>query len=148
MQILWSHRSAGGSTVQQAKPAVQIEDPADSKNKKITILLMDDQDDFRSLVAEYFEFEGFRVIQATDGQDALDKLAGEKVDIIISDTTNNIGMGGIEFAKKRPLEIPFILISSHFPDNLNESELNLSARISKGRSEVLLDNVRNILRIA
>ena len=146
MQILWHHGSVDGS-VQQANPSVRIEDPDSSANKKITILLMDDENRFRADLAEYLECEGFRVIQATDGQDALDKLAGEKVDIIISDTTNSIGMGGVEFAKKRPLEIPFILISSHFPDGLNESELNLSAKISKGSPEVLVDNIRRILQV-
>ena len=146
MKILWHHGSVDGSTVQPAKPAVRIEDPDSSANKKITILLMDDENRFRADLAEYLECEGFRVIQATDGQDALDKLASEKVDIIISDMTNNIGMGGIEFAKKRPLGIPFILISNHFPDDLNESKLNLSAKISKGDCPLLVDNIRKIVQ--
>ena len=150
MRVLWHHGSGIGGNANQVNPPSAAPQVSNSfeylKDKKITILLMDDEHAFRSVMAEYFEEEGFKVIQAIDGEDALNKLAGEKVVIIISDTINKLGMGGPEFAKKRPVEIPFILISNHFPEGLNEANLNLSARIDKGSMEELLKTVQRLTK--
>jgi two-component system, OmpR family, response regulator ResD len=50
-----------------------------------TILLADDELRMRKLLSDYLSREGYRVIEAEDGEMALDKLAQEKIDLVILD---------------------------------------------------------------
>jgi DNA-binding response OmpR family regulator len=53
--------------------------------KKNSILIVDDEDEIRLLLKEFLEKNGFEVIEASDGQQAL-KLAGECMpDLVITD---------------------------------------------------------------
>jgi len=50
-----------------------------------TILLVDDEDAVQKLLAYPLEREGFRVIPARDGQEALARFADERVDLVVLD---------------------------------------------------------------
>ncbi|TMP27898.1 two-component system response regulator [Pseudoalteromonas rubra] len=63
-----------------------------------TILVVDDSDSLRQVVNIALTGAGYQVIEACDGKDALSKLTGNKVHLIISDV-NMPNMNGIEFVK-------------------------------------------------
>jgi DNA-binding response OmpR family regulator len=50
-----------------------------------TILLVDDEDAVQKLLTFPLEREGFRVVQARDGEDALRRFGGERVDLVVLD---------------------------------------------------------------
>ena len=50
-----------------------------------TILLVDDEDAVQKLLAYPLERDGFRVIQARDGDEALDRFGSEEVDLVVLD---------------------------------------------------------------
>lgn len=69
-----------------------------------TIMIVDDSASIRQVVSIALKGAGYDVIEACDGQDALSKLTGQKVHLIVSDV-NMPNMGGIEFvqaAKQKP----------------------------------------------
>ena len=65
---------------------------------KKTILIVDDSASLRQVVAIALTGAGYAVEQACDGQDALAKLTGQKVNLMISDV-NMPNMDGITFLK-------------------------------------------------
>ena len=64
-----------------------------------TILIVDDSLSIRQLVKAALTSQGYGVIDACDGVDALDKLNGQRVNLIISDV-NMPNMDGITFLKE------------------------------------------------
>src|SRR5437660_1036575 len=50
-----------------------------------TILLVDDEDAVQKLLAYPLEREGFRVVQARDGQEALERFGEERIDLVVLD---------------------------------------------------------------
>jgi DNA-binding response OmpR family regulator len=50
-----------------------------------TILLVDDEDSVQKLLAYPLERDGFRVLQARDGEEALARFADEHVDLVVLD---------------------------------------------------------------
>src|SRR6184192_2366153 len=50
-----------------------------------TILLVDDEESIQKLLAYPLEHEGFRVLQARDGEEALERFAAEHVDLVVLD---------------------------------------------------------------
>ena len=64
-----------------------------------TILVVDDSASLRQVVAIALKGAGYDVIEAADGKDALSKLTGQKVHLIISDV-NMPNMDGITMVKE------------------------------------------------
>ncbi len=64
-----------------------------------TILVVDDSASVRTVVSTALKSAGYNVIQAVDGKDALSKMTGEKIHMIISDV-NMPNMDGITFVKE------------------------------------------------
>jgi len=64
-----------------------------------TILLVDDDDDFRLAIKNALELENYLVIEAIDGVEALTILEKNNIDLIITDVVMP-AMGGIEFSEK------------------------------------------------
>jgi DNA-binding response OmpR family regulator len=50
-----------------------------------TILLVDDEDSIQKLLAFPLERDGFRVVQARDGAEALERFAEERIDLVVLD---------------------------------------------------------------
>jgi two-component system chemotaxis response regulator CheY len=63
------------------------------------VLVVDDSSSVRQVVRIALKSAGYDVIEACDGKDALGKLTGQKVHLIISDV-NMPNMDGITFVKE------------------------------------------------
>lgn len=64
-----------------------------------TILIVDDSSSVRSVVGIALKGAGYEVIEACDGKDALSKMTGQKIHLIVSDVNMPI-MDGITFVKE------------------------------------------------
>jgi two-component system chemotaxis response regulator CheY len=64
-----------------------------------TILIVDDSASVRSVVGITLKGAGFTVIEACDGKDALSKMTGQKIHLVVSDV-NMPNMDGITFVKE------------------------------------------------
>lgn len=64
-----------------------------------SILIVDDSASIRQVVSLTLKGAGFNVIEACDGQDALKKLTGQRVHLMISDV-NMPNMDGLSFLKE------------------------------------------------
>lgn len=64
-----------------------------------TIMIVDDSASLRQVVKLSLSKAGYTVIEAADGKDALSKLQGQKINLIISDL-NMPNMDGITFLKE------------------------------------------------
>ena len=62
------------------------------------ILIVDDSPSIRQVVGITLRGAGYEVIEAVDGKDALSKLDGQKIDLILSDV-NMPNMDGLSLAK-------------------------------------------------
>ena len=69
-----------------------------------TILIVDDSMSLRQVVAITLKGAGYDVLEACDGRDALNKLSGQRISLVISDV-NMPNMDGLTFVtelKKNP----------------------------------------------
>lgn len=64
-----------------------------------TIMIVDDSASLRQVVGIALRSAGYDVLESCDGRDALAKLTGQKVHLIISDV-NMPNMDGISFVKE------------------------------------------------
>lgn len=64
-----------------------------------TIMIVDDSASMRQVIGIALKGEGYTVIEGKDGKDALSKLTGQKVHLIISDVNMPV-MDGITFLKE------------------------------------------------
>lgn len=101
-----------------------------------TVLIVDDEETIRSLVALILKNQGYDVIEAFNGNDALEKLRANRVAMVITDYIMP-GMNGIRFIKelrKVPewRTIPVIMISGS-TEQLNREfmELGINEYIMK-----------------
>ena len=122
--------------------------------RKPVVLVVDDQLQNIMLLEGFLVRQGYEIIQAENGQEALEKLFGNHVDLVLLDVKMP-GMSGFEvLAKlrddKKTRRIPVIMITSH-----NESEVRLKCLesgcddfISKPFDQYeLLARVKSLLRI-
>lgn len=93
-----------------------------------TILVVDDKKELRVMVKTYLEEEGFRVVMAGDGQEALYMARHEKPDLIILDLMMP-QMGGYEFlrAHRREAETPIIILTARLEEGDKVLGLELGA---------------------
>ena len=84
---------------------------------KETILIVDDEKEIRDLVDIYLKNEGYNIKKASNGQEALDILREEKIDLIILDVMMP-KMDGIEACIKIREEknMPIIMLSAKSED--------------------------------
>ncbi|TXH41563.1 MAG: response regulator, partial [Burkholderiaceae bacterium] len=64
-----------------------------------TVMIVDDSASLRQVVSIALKDAGYQVLEATDGEDALAKLTGQKIHLIISDV-NMPRMDGLTFLSK------------------------------------------------
>lgn len=84
---------------------------------KLTVLVTDDDQDIRDGIEIYLKNEGYHVIKAADGVDALEKLANNEVHLIILDIMMP-NMDGITatFKIREERNIPIIMLSAKAED--------------------------------
>lgn len=78
-----------------------------------TILIADDESTLRSLCAEALQEAGYQVLEAADGQEALNILHEHKVDLVISDMRmpRLDGMALLERISKEKLDVDFLVMT-------------------------------------
>lgn len=92
------------------------------------ILVVDDKPELRTLLNSYLTQEGFSVLTASNGQEALHMARHEKPDLIILDLMMP-EMGGYDFmrAYSREAETPVILLTARLDENDKVLGLELGA---------------------
>jgi len=93
-----------------------------------TILVVDDKASVRTLVREYLTAEGFRVVTAENGQNALYAARQEKPDLVLLDIMMP-EMDGYEFVRlyRRESSIPVILLTAKMEESDKVLGLELGA---------------------
>lgn len=85
-----------------------------------TVLVVDDEADVLLLCRVNLEFEGYRVIEATDGQEALDRLAEEVPDVVLLDVMlpKVNGWEVLERIKADPRthDVPVVMLTARVQD--------------------------------
>ena len=78
-----------------------------------TILLVDDEDAVQKLLAYPLERDGFRVVQARDGQEALEQFGRERIDLVVLDLMLP-KLDGLEVCKRLRAEstVPIIMLTA------------------------------------
>jgi len=115
-----------------------------------TILLVDDEPALLELVREMLEAQGYRVLQATSGEQALDILKQQSVDILFSDVIMP-GMDGFQLAKIVQEKHPGVKIqfASGYTDDLaTESDQQLLNNMvyKPYNKEALLQSIHNLIQ--
>ncbi|HZQ15659.1 MAG TPA: response regulator transcription factor [Gaiellaceae bacterium] len=78
-----------------------------------TILLVDDEDSVRTVLAFPLERDGFTVVQAADGEEALERFAAENVDLVVLDLMLP-RLDGLEVCKRlrASSSVPIIMLTA------------------------------------
>src|SRR5688500_2872255 len=78
-----------------------------------TILLVDDEDSVQKLLTYPLEREGFRVVSARDGEEALRRFAEEDIDLVVLDLMLP-RLDGLEVCKRLRAEstVPIIMLTA------------------------------------
>ncbi len=79
----------------------------------VRVLLVEDDDDNRELMAEVLAAAGFEVVSAASGREGLRRLSERAVDVIVTDV-GMPGMGGLELAaaaKALAPAVPIIVVT-------------------------------------
>lgn len=115
-----------------------------------TLLIVDDETDLADLAKNVLSAQGYRVLTANDGEQALAILGKEAVDLIVSDVIMP-NMSGYELVSQVQQLYPHIKIqmASGFADDkgssLIDDKLHQNMLLKPYRSEELLKCVRNLL---
>jgi CheY-like chemotaxis protein len=116
-----------------------------------TVVLVDDDLDTREQLAELLEDQGYRVLAAHDGADALEKLMqGTPPHLIILDL-NMPGLNGPDFAHRLLLNptfgrVPVLVVSGSVTGRQQAALLGADAFLEKPlRSDVLLEHVSHLV---
>jgi len=120
-------------------------------DKQITILLVEDTPFFLKVVKSHLESNGYRVIAAENGREALEKLGQTTVDVVVSDIEMPL-MTGIELvrairASETLRHLPVIALTSLTGDIDREKGLRAGFDIYEYKldRERLLESLRSVL---
>jgi DNA-binding response OmpR family regulator len=107
---------------------MKLMDPNGMKKMSKTILVVDDKANVRTLVREYLTEQGFRVVTAENGQNALYVARQEKPDLILLDIMMP-EMDGFEFirAYRKESDKPIILLTAKLEESDKVIGLELGA---------------------
>ncbi|MCX5703119.1 MAG: response regulator [Candidatus Omnitrophica bacterium] len=86
--------------------------------KNIKILIVDDESDFRQLMKFWLESKEYMVIEAQDGQTAIQMVKDSNPDVIFMDLIMPVMDGAQAIKRIRDFnkDVPIILISAHVND--------------------------------
>ncbi len=119
-----------------------------------TVLIADDQEDSRELLTQMLLAEGYRVICAADGAQALDAIASHTVDLALLDVMmpRHTGFAVCRAVKARPETrlIPVVLVTglTQAEDRIQGIECGADDFLNKPiRKEELLARVRSLVRL-
>lgn len=117
-----------------------------------SILIVDDAVSMRGLVAMTLRNAGYEVIEASDGKDALNKLSGKRVNLIITDLNmpNMDGITLIKTVKTLPNHrfTPIIMLTTESQAEKKAEGQKAGAKawiVKPFKPETLLDVVKKII---
>ena len=121
---------------------------------KPVILVVDDQTQNNELLEAYLVPEGYEIIKATSGEEALEKLAGNQIDLILLDVMMP-GMDGFEVTRRirqdqKTKLMPIILVTAlkETEDRIQGIKAGCDDYISKPFDKMeLLGRIRALLKI-
>lgn len=126
--------------------APRLTSPADSETPRSVILSVDDEETVLWTRQQILETAGYRVLNASDGRQALDCVANHNVDLVLLDYVMPEIDGGVValYLKTRIPAIPVIMVSaSPLPPDIR---LLADAVIEKGEGpRCLLNTIREFL---
>lgn len=90
-----------------------------------SILAVDDSASMRQMVSFTLRSSGYEVIEAVDGQDALDKIGGKQVDLVLTDQ-NMPRMDGLTLIKQlreqdRFKSTPILVLTTESSDEMKQA---------------------------
>ena len=116
---VWAESLPGqGATFTVLLPAVEAEAAATARRagpegaaRPARLVVADDEDMVRAVVSRTLEEQGYEVLQARNGQEALERLAdaGGAVDLLLSDVVMP-GLGGRELGERLAAEHPAVRV--------------------------------------
>lgn len=119
---------------------------------KKKLLLVDDSASLRQMVSMTLERAGYEVVQACDGKDALNKLDGQKLNLIITDVNmpNLDGIGFLKEVKQRPAYkfTPVIMLTTETEQAKREQARAAGAKawvVKPFKPEQMLDAVAKLV---
>ena len=105
--------------------------PADSPSSQVSVLTVDDSASMRALLRAALTANGFNVSQAEDGQEALEWLASNEVDVVITDINmpRLDGFGLIEKLRTTALHAdrPILVLTTESSDEKKARARNAGA---------------------
>jgi DNA-binding response OmpR family regulator len=115
-----------------------------------TILIVEDEDRLREILRDYFEEEGFQVIEASNGREAIEKFEKNKISLILLDVMMP-ELDGMTVCKKirRTSDVPIIIITakSEDEDKILGFELGADEYVTKPFSpKVLVARTKALLK--
>ncbi|HWB28283.1 MAG TPA: two-component regulator propeller domain-containing protein [Chitinophagaceae bacterium] len=130
----------------------KLHNNADGKEKKIKILLVEDDDDFRFYLKDNLT-PYFTILEAANGQEGWKKTVSSQPDLVVSDVNMPV-MNGLDLCRKikgdnRVGHIPVILLTalSGEKDQLTALSAGANDYISKPFNvEILISRVKNLLQ--
>jgi two-component system chemotaxis response regulator CheY len=117
-----------------------------------TILVIDDSASIRQVVGIALRGAGYTVVEAVDGKDALQKLTGGKINLVISDV-NMPNMDGISFVKEMKKNAnykftPVIMLTTEGAEDKKQQGKEAGAKawiVKPFKSEQLLQTVSMLI---
>jgi CheY-like chemotaxis protein len=117
---------------------------------KPLVLVVDDYQDAREMYAEYLEFSGFRVAEAVNGAEALDKAFSLLPDIILMDLSLPV-IDGWEATRRlkgdeRTKKIPVVALTGHALSQSEGAQVGCDAFVIKPcLPDTLVAEVKRVL---
>jgi len=150
IRMLFPTASAMAGTVPAPAPAPRRAAGEGASGGSETILLVEDSDDVRALAQEQIAALGYRVVLAASGEEALERLKTETVDLLFTDIVMPGGMSGLElveqFRQTHP-ETPVLMTTGYNEDLVADIPRgsNLDVIGKPYRREQLADRIRAAL---
>jgi DNA-binding response OmpR family regulator len=94
---------------------------ADSRNTKI--LIAEDDPKSAQVIRDLLEFEGFRVLTAANGREALDRIAAELVDLVITDFEMPVmnGFELLQMVNRGYPDLPVIMLTGRHREDMEKA---------------------------
>jgi CheY-like chemotaxis protein len=143
---------AQSGTPSPALPWLDLDwDRTGPAQSKVTVMVVDDNDQGRWVTARMLHDEGYNVIEAHSGEQALERLAeASEVQVIVTDIAMPGGMDGLELAERVLAVTPWrrvVLMSGYarvFPE-LGTSPLQLPLLMKPFSADQLAQQIRKVL---
>lgn len=129
----------------------------------VSILVVEDNNNLRMLMSDRLEMEGYKIFQSKNGEEALDVLDNNKIDLLITDIMMPVmdGYQLIEILRQSGYNMPILMVTAKDtfedkemgfrlgtddymvkPININEMVLRISALLR--RVQIINENILQI----